>query len=108
MSQVGNYTMFVNHVASGNGPYVTLVHALVQTCSPGRSHEASRALFTVVRLDLRGHLSRADSTCTLDDFAFGCSRRSGTRAASGRATLRFSLGGLIAQSLAFPDRSTGW
>jgi len=71
MSQVEISTPFINHVASGKGPYVTLVHGVgANLQSWDEVTKLLEPLFTVVRLDLRGHgKSGRITTCTLDDLA---------------------------------------
>lgn len=60
--------------------------------------------FTVVRLDLRGHGSSGRiTTCTLDDLASDVRRVWDARGIAKTHLAGFSLGGLIAQSLALSD-----
>jgi pimeloyl-ACP methyl ester carboxylesterase len=95
----------INHVASGTGPYVTLVHGVGANLQSW--DQVTRLLephFTVVRLDLRGHgKSGRITTCTLDDLAADVRRVWDQRGIKKTHLAGFSLGGLIAQSLALSD-----
>ena len=105
MAQVENSAPFINHVASGKGPCVTLVHGVGANLQSW--DEVVRLLephFTVVRLDLRGHgKSGRITTCTLDDLASDVHRVWEARGINKTHLAGFSLGGLIAQSLALSD-----
>src|SRR5689334_21446799 len=105
MSQAENSAPFINHVASGSGPCVTLVHGVGANLQSW--DEVARLLephFTVVRLDLRGHgKSGRIATCTLDDLAGDVRRVWDARGIKRTHLAGFSLGGLIAQSLALSD-----
>jgi pimeloyl-ACP methyl ester carboxylesterase len=95
----------INHVASGVGPCVTLVHGVGANL---RSWDQITRLlephFTVVRLDLRGHgQSGRVAACTLDDLASDVRRVWDLRGIKKTHLAGFSLGGLIAQSLALSD-----
>ncbi len=98
-------TPFIHHVASGNGPCVTLVHGVGADLRSW--DEVTRHLephFTVVRLDLRGHgRSGRITACTLDDLASDVRRVWDARGIAQSHLAGFSLGGLIAQSLALSD-----
>lgn len=95
----------IHHVASGQGPHVTLVHGVGTNLQSW--DEVTRLLeprFTVVRLDLRGHgRSGRITTCTLDDLASDVRRVWDARGIRKSHLAGFSLGGLIAQSLALSD-----
>jgi (E)-2-((N-methylformamido)methylene)succinate hydrolase len=105
MSQRETSVHFINHVASGQGPYVTLVHGVGANLQSW--DEVTRLLephFTVVRLDLRGHgQSGRITSCTLDDLAADVRRVWDARGIARSHLAGFSLGGLIAQSLALSD-----
>jgi pimeloyl-ACP methyl ester carboxylesterase len=105
MSQSEISAPFINHVGSGNGPRVTLVHGVGANLQSW--DEVTRLLephFTVVRLDLRGHgKSGRITTCTLDDLATDVRRVWDSRGIAKSHLAGFSLGGLIAQSLALSD-----
>ncbi len=105
MSQVEISTPFINHVASGKGPYVTLVHGVgANLQSWDEVTKLLEPLFTVVRLDLRGHgKSGRITTCTLDDLASDVRDVWDARGIQKSHLAGFSLGGLIAQSLALSD-----
>jgi pimeloyl-ACP methyl ester carboxylesterase len=95
----------IHHVASGAGPHVTLVHGVGANLQSW--DEVTRRLephFTVVRLDLRGHgHSGRIVDCTLDDLAADVRRVWDARGIRRSHLAGFSLGGLIAQSLALTD-----
>jgi len=105
MSQAGISTPFIHHIASGKGPTVTLVHGVGANLQSW--DEVARLLephFTVVRLDLRGHgRSGRITTCTLDDLAADVRHVWDARGIGKSHLAGFSLGGLIAQSLALSD-----
>ena len=96
----------IHYAVEGAGPHVTLVHG-VGADLHSWDEVAARLVpsFTVVRLDLRGQgrSGRIVGGCTLDDLA------SDVRLVWGRLGIEkthlagFSLGGLIAQSLALSD-----
>src|SRR5689334_10835987 len=102
MSQIEISAPFINHVASGTGPHVTLIHGVGANLQSW--DEVTRLLephFTVVRLDLRGHgKSGRITTCTLDDLASDVRRVWDARGIKKSHLAGLSLGGLIAQSLA--------
>ncbi len=96
----------IRHVVEGQGPFVTLVHgvgASLESWDQVAPRLASN--FTVVRMDLRGHgrSGRIEGECTLAKLA------SDVRSVWDRLGIRtthlagFSLGGLIAQSLALNE-----
>jgi len=95
----------IHHVAAGSGPYVTLVHGVGANLQSW--DEVARQLephFTVVRLDLRGHgRSGRITDCTLDDLASDVRSVWAARGIRKSHLAGFSLGGLIAQSLALSD-----
>jgi pimeloyl-ACP methyl ester carboxylesterase len=95
----------IHHVAAGQGPFVTLVHGVGANLQSW--DEVAQRLephFTVVRLDLRGHgQSGRITTCTLDDLASDVRRVWDARGIKKSHLVGFSLGGLIAQSLALSD-----
>jgi pimeloyl-ACP methyl ester carboxylesterase len=105
MPQSENPTPHINHVASGQGPHVTLVHGVGANLQSW--DEVTSLLephFTVVRLDLRGHgRSGRITTCRLDDLASDVRRVWDARGIAKSHLAGFSLGGLIAQSLALSD-----
>jgi pimeloyl-ACP methyl ester carboxylesterase len=105
MSQTENSSPAINHVASGRGPYVTLVHGVGANLQSW--DEVTRLLephFTVVRLDLRGHgKSERMTSCTLDELASDVRWVWDARGIARSHLAGFSLGGLIAQSLALSD-----
>jgi pimeloyl-ACP methyl ester carboxylesterase len=84
---------------------VTLVHGVGANLQSW--DEVARLLephFTVVRLDLRGHgKSGRITTCTLDDLAADVRHVWDARGIRRTHLAGFSLGGLIAQSLALSD-----
>ena len=95
----------IHHIASGRGPYVTLIHGVGANLQSW--DEVARRLephFTMVRLDLRGHgQSGRIADCTLDDLAADVRRVWDARGIHKSHLAGFSLGGLIAQSLALTD-----
>jgi pimeloyl-ACP methyl ester carboxylesterase len=102
MLKTGISAPSINHVESGSGPYVTLVHGVGANL---QSWDAVAKLlerhFTVVRLDLRGHgQSGCMTACTLDDLASDVRRVWNERGIKTSHLAGFSLGGLIAQYLA--------
>ena len=96
----------IRHLVEGQGPFMTLVHGVGASLESW--DEVARRLapsFTVVRMDLRGHgqSGAIQGECTLADLA---SDVRGVWEALGIQTTHvagFSLGGLIAQSLALSD-----
>jgi len=96
----------INFVVEGSGPFVTLVHGV--GASLHSWDEVVPALtphFTVVRMDLRGHGRSGHilGACSLDDLAADV-RFVWDQCAIDKTHLAgFSLGGLIAQSLALSD-----
>jgi pimeloyl-ACP methyl ester carboxylesterase len=105
MSQSEISAPFINHVASGKGPHVTLVHGVGANLQSW--DEVTSLLephFTIVRLDLRGHgKSGRIAACTLDDLAADVRRVWDARGIAQSHLAGFSLGGLVAQSLAVSD-----
>ena len=103
--QAENANPFIHHVVSGEGPHVTLVHGVGANLQSW--DEVAKRLaphFTVVRLDLRGHgHSGRIVDCTLDDLAADVRRVWDARGIRRSHLAGFSLGGLIAQSLALTD-----
>jgi (E)-2-((N-methylformamido)methylene)succinate hydrolase len=95
----------IHHVASGRGPYVTLVHGVGANLQSWDEVTARlEPHFTVVRLDLRGHgRSGRILDCTLDDLAGDVRGVWDVRGIARSHLAGFSLGGLIAQSLAVTD-----
>jgi pimeloyl-ACP methyl ester carboxylesterase len=96
----------IHHLVSGRGPAATLIHgvgARLQSWDEVAARLAPR--FTVVRLDLRGHgrSGRIHAACTLEDLASDVRRVWDTLGISRSHLAGFSLGGLIAQSLALSD-----
>ena len=96
----------IRYVSEGRGPLVTLVHGVGANLESWNEVVARLAgSFTCLRLDLRGHGGSepiADA-CTLDDLAADV-RLVWDDAGVARSHLAgFSLGGLIAQSLALSD-----
>jgi (E)-2-((N-methylformamido)methylene)succinate hydrolase len=96
----------LHYVVSGKGPHVTLIHGVGANLQSW--DEVAKCLephFTVVRLDLRGHgrSGRIVGTCTLDDLACGVRRVWDDLGLAKSHLAGFSLGGLIAQSLALSD-----
>jgi len=96
----------VHHLVEGQGPFVTLVHGVGANLESW--DEVARRLaptFTVVRMDLRGHgqSGRIQGECTLDDLASDVRRVWNTLGIRTTHLAGFSLGGLIAQSLALSD-----
>jgi pimeloyl-ACP methyl ester carboxylesterase len=105
MPEGKNSDPVINHVASGKGPYVTLVHGVGADLQSW--DEVTKLLephFTVVRLDLRGHgQSGRITSCTLEGLASDVRRVWDARNIKKSHLAGFSLGGLIAQSLALSD-----
>src|SRR5436309_218473 len=96
----------IHHIVSGRGPYVTLVHGVganLQSWDVVAARLESR--FTVIRLDLRGHGKSGAivGSCTLDDLASDVRRVWDALGVAKSHLAGFSLGGLIAQSLALTD-----
>lgn len=96
----------INFVVEGSGPFVTLIHGVGANLHSWDAVAAALApRFTVVRLDLRGHgrSGHIVGGCTLDDLASDV-RHVWDRLRIAKTHLAgFSLGGLIAQSLALSD-----
>jgi len=96
----------INYAVEGSGPFVTLIHGVgANLHSWDEVAPALSEKFTVVRLDLRGHgrSGHIVGGCTLDDLASDV-RHVWDDLGIGRTHLAgFSLGGLIAQSLALSD-----
>jgi 3-oxoadipate enol-lactonase len=96
----------IHHVVSGRGPYITLIHGVganLQSWDEVAERLAPR--FTVVRLDLRGHgkSGAIAGSCTLDDLASDVRHVWDVLDIARTHVAGFSLGGLIAQSLALTD-----
>jgi 3-oxoadipate enol-lactonase len=96
----------IHYQVEGAGPRVTLVHGVGADLHSWKEVAARLApSFTVVRLDLRGHghSGRIVGDCTLDDLVSDV-RLVWDRLGIEKTHLAgFSLGGLIAQSLALSD-----
>jgi pimeloyl-ACP methyl ester carboxylesterase len=96
---------FIHHRVDGSGPTLTLVHgvgARLESWDQVTERLASR--FQVVRLDLRGHgRSGRIEECTLDDLAADVRDTWDSLGIAKSHLAGFSLGGLIAQSLALSD-----
>ncbi len=96
----------IHYRVDGSGPTLTLVHgvgARLESWDPVAERLASR--FRIVRLDLRGHgrSGAIEGECTLDDLCADV-RDTWDRLGIDKSHLAgFSLGGLIAQSLAISD-----
>jgi 3-oxoadipate enol-lactonase len=96
----------IYHVVSGRGPHVTLVHGVgANLRSWDEVAHRLEAHFTVVQLDLRGHGRSGPIVdgCTLDDLAMDVRRVWDHLDVRKSHLAGFSLGGLIAQSLALSD-----
>jgi len=99
----------IHYFVSGRGPYVTLVHGVGANLQSWDEVAARlNHAFTVVRLDLRGHGKSGAivGTCSLDDLALDVVRVWDELGIAKSHLAGFSLGGLIAQSLALshPER----
>lgn len=99
----------IHNLVSGRGPHVTLVHGVGANLQSWDEVVARlEPHFTVVRLDLRGHGKSGAivGTCNLDDLASDVVRVWDELGITKSHLAGFSLGGLIAQSLALshPDR----
>ena len=104
-SMVAKTRPFIHHRVDGSGPTLTLVHGVgARLESWDRVTERLATRFQVVRLDLRGHGGSSPvEECTLDDLAADV-RDTWNRLGIVKSHLAgFSLGGLIAQSLAISD-----
>lgn len=105
-SLVAKNRPFIHHRVDGSGPTLTLVHGVgARLESWDRVTERLAPSFQVIRLDLRGHgrSSPIEAECTLDDLAADV-RDTWNRLGIAKSHLAgFSLGGLIAQSLAISD-----
>src|SRR5262245_47970920 len=96
----------INFEISGQGLHVTLVHGVgADLRSWDEVAKRLKHNFTVVRLDLRGHgqSERIAGPCILDDFASDVRRVWDQNNIARTHLAGFSLGGLIAQSLALSD-----
>ena len=93
----------INYLVQGSGPHVTLVHG-VGADLHSWDEVASRLAdtFSVIRLDLRGHgrSGHINGPCTLDDLASDVRHVWNKIGVATSHLAGFSLGGLIAQSLA--------
>jgi pimeloyl-ACP methyl ester carboxylesterase len=97
----------IHCVVSGDGPWVTLVHGV--GAELGSWDDVVRRLehrFRVLRMDLRGHgrSGRIEGGCSLEDLASDVRRAWDMNDVRKTHLAGFSLGGLIAQSLALSDR----
>jgi len=105
-SKIANTRPFIHHRVDGSGPALTLIHGVgARLESWDRVTERLAGRFQVIRLDLRGHgrSGPIEGQCTLDDFAADV-RDTWNRLGIAKSHLAgFSLGGLIAQSLAISD-----
>jgi 3-oxoadipate enol-lactonase len=96
----------IHYLIEGAGPHVTLVHGVGADLRSWDDVAARLApSFTVVRLDLRGHgrSGRIAGHCTLDDLASDVRLVLDRLGIDKTHLAGFSLGGLIAQSLALSD-----
>ena len=96
----------IHHVVSGRGPHITLVHGVgANLHSWDEVTERLEPFFSVVRLDLRGHGKSGPIVggCTLEDLASDVRRVWDAIGIAKCHLAGFSLGGLIAQSLALFD-----
>ena len=96
----------IHYVVSGRGPAVTLVHGVgANLQSWDEVALRLEAHFTVVRMDLRGHgrSGAIAGACTLDDLAADVRHVWDDLGLARSHLAGFSLGGLIAQSLALSD-----
>lgn len=96
----------IRYCVEGKGPFVTLVHGVganLESWDAVTGRLASR--FTIVRMDLRGHgrSGRITTPITLDDLAADVRLVWDHLAIARSHLVGFSLGGLIAQSLALSD-----
>src|ERR1041385_7835775 len=99
----------INYVVSGRGPHVTLVHGVGANLKSWDEVAARlESRFAAVRLDLRGHgkSSAIVGPCSLDDLASDVVHVWDDLNIRKSHLAGFSLGGLIAQSLALthPER----
>ena len=96
----------IHYIVEGEGPFVTLVHGVGGSLSAwdGIAPMLARS-FSVVRLDLRGHgrSGRIVGGCSLEDLASDVRRVWDELGIDKTHIAGFSLGGLIAQSLALSD-----
>jgi pimeloyl-ACP methyl ester carboxylesterase len=97
---------FIHHRVDGSGPPLTLIHGVgARLESWDEVVERLAPRFQITRLDLRGHgrSGPIEGACTLHDFADDV-RHVWQRVGVTKSHLAgFSLGGLIAQSLALSD-----
>lgn len=97
----------IRYAIEGEGPMVTLVHGVGANLeSWDEVVERLAPTFTCLRLDLRGHGGSepiADA-CTLDDLSADVRVVWDAAGVASTHLAGFSLGGLIAQSLALTDR----
>lgn len=96
----------IHSVVSGAGPWVTLVHGV--GAELGSWDDVTARLetrFRVLRLDLRGHgrSGRIVGDCTLEDMSSDVRYAWDVNGVDKTHLAGFSLGGLIAQSLALSD-----
>jgi pimeloyl-ACP methyl ester carboxylesterase len=98
----------INFVVEGSGPFVTLVHGVGANLHSWDevASELARS-FSVVRMDLRGHggSGHIEGACTLDDLASDVAHVWDLVGVEKTHLAGFSLGGLIAQSLALSDKN---
>lgn len=96
----------LHYLLEGEGPFVTLVHGVGGSLGAwdGIAPRLARS-FTVVRLDLRGHgqSSRIVGGCSLEDLAADVRHVWDELGIETTHVAGFSLGGLIAQSLALAE-----
>lgn len=93
----------IHHAVSGRGPNVTLVHGVGASLESWDEVAARlEPRFTVIRLDLRGHGRSGPivGPCSLDDLASDVCHVWDHLGIATSHLAGFSLGGLVAQSLA--------
>jgi (E)-2-((N-methylformamido)methylene)succinate hydrolase len=96
----------IYHRVDGAGPALTLVHGVGARLESWDEVVARlQPRFRVIRLDLRGHgrSGRIEGACTLDDLASDVRYVWDELGVKKSHLAGFSLGGLIAQSLALSD-----
>jgi pimeloyl-ACP methyl ester carboxylesterase len=96
----------IHHRVDGAGPPLTLVHGVgARLESWDEVTERLKSRFRVIRLDLRGHgrSGPIDGGCCLDDFAADVRSVWSRLGVASTHLAGFSLGGLVAQSLALSD-----
>lgn len=93
----------INFIVEGSGPFVTLIHGVgANLHSWDEVAPALTSRFTIVRMDLRGHGESGHiiGGCSLDDLASDVRYVWDEVGIEKTHLAGFSLGGLIAQSLA--------